>query len=140
MTAATSKAPLPIVEGIRLQITYESLKAHLVKRAKYHEQRGKHWLKKAEEAVEAFNKTAKERIQFETDLQEEEEGLGGGGKFSSNYVRQSTDPGSNEMGIARTHRNKYVYFMFIADHLIEDRMYELQETDLTRLELASNYF
>jgi hypothetical protein len=60
-------------------------------------------------------------------------------RASFHTEKMSNDPATSLRISAQNHRNRAGFFTFLADHLIADATYRLEESDLVRLELASRH-
>jgi len=101
-----------MIQGLLIELKTDELKQHIVGRADYH--------KKKAEWYEAQIKNLKQGGLEET--------------------HASNDPVSSLERSHHDHREKYGYFMFMAEHLIPDETYRLTEHDLSKLEFVSRYF
>lgn len=118
-----------IVKGLRYQFTTEQLRAHMVERAKHHEGRASTKetalpeLRAAVDIVKKAGNTAAASIAAMS-------------KFSnSNY---HFDPGKQVEQLEediKDHRNKALVFRTLSDHLVADATYDLEESELRRLEI-----
>jgi hypothetical protein len=109
------------IEGVKLQLTSEKLKKLLEGRAEYHS-------KKAE-----FYKTkAKELAPQMEEFEEEAEEIG---KMSNSNRYGSEDPVDSLNKKGKHHTDRATYFRFMAENLIPNETFILQEHDLQRLEV-----
>lgn len=101
-----------MIEGLKIQIDSDELEAHLNMRVEYHEKKM-------------------------TFYDEQVRSLRAGGVAAGH---QSNDPVHSLEGSAKQHRDRASFFRFMADHLIPNETYQLDESDLGRLEIASRYY
>lgn len=100
-----------MIEGMKIRIDSEELQKHLEERATFHKAKAD-WYQQQRDALLAGG----ERAQGVTN-----------------------DPVSSLEASARQHAERAGFFSFLADHVVLDEMYQLPESDLTRLELVSRY-
>jgi hypothetical protein len=101
-----------MIEGIKIDMTCEELRAHVKFRVDHH--------------VKKHNFYAQ---QVET--------LSVGREAMANI---SNDPVTSLKHSMETHKERAAFFNVLAEHLIEGEVYRLSESDLMRLELFSRYF
>lgn len=99
-----------MIEGIRIELTTQELKDHLLARVKYHQEKGQWYADRAQELKDH----------------------GSEGK--------SMDPASALRQSANTHADREAFFTFLAQHLIPEEIYRLSESDFSRLEFAARFF
>jgi hypothetical protein len=101
-----------MIEGLKIEISSAELTDHISARAEFHEGKAAFY----DEQVSALK-------------------AGGVGA-----IAQSNDPVSSLQGSARQHMERSAFFRFMAEHLIPDETYRLDESDLGRLEIVSRYY
>jgi len=118
-----------IVKGLRYHFTTEQLYAHMKNRSDYHESRANTKetalpeLRAAVDIVKAAGTTAATNIATMS-------------KFSnSNYHFDAGDQVEQLEEDIKDHRNKALVFRTLADHLVDDATYDLDESELRRLEI-----
>lgn len=102
-----------MIEGIKIDMQYADLKAHVEARAEFHR-----------------TKAAWYRSNVEN--------LRSGGVEPAFNV--SNDPASSLKRSEESHEQKCAYFQIISKYLIEGETYRLSESDLVRLEFAANFY
>lgn len=119
-----------IVKGLRYHYTTEQLRDHMQKRADYHESRASQKegalpeLKSAVETVKAAGRGAATHVAAMS-------------KFSnSNYNFDAGDQVDALENDIKDHRNKALVFRTLSDHLVPNATYDLEETELRRLEIV----
>ncbi len=119
-----------IVKGLRYQFTTDHLREHMVQRAAYHEARATDKeaalpeLQKAVDIVKAAGKVSATTVATMS-------------KFNSaNYHFDTADQVEQLETDIKDHRNKALVFRTLADHLVPDSVYDLDENDLRRLEIV----
>jgi len=110
------------IEGIKLQLPTEKLKKLLEGRVEYHTTKAKFFKEKAKELKPTME-----------EFEEEAEEIG---KFSNSNRHGMDDPVENFAKRGKHHTDRATYFKFLADNLIPNETYILQEHDLQRLEIA----
>ena len=60
-------------------------------------------------------------------------------KGGARFANVTNDPISSLEGSAASHTRKASYFRFMAEHVIPDETYRLEESDLAKLELVAGY-
>ncbi|MFQ5930762.1 MAG: hypothetical protein ACE5MK_13800 [Acidobacteriota bacterium] len=108
-----------MISGLKIRISGTELHEHLLKRAEYHKDRAEHYKKQADSLKEQGGVKPVDPIR------------------SLREFRQ--DPLSSLQDSAKEHTEKYGYFKFLADHLVTDEAYELNEHDLVKIEIVSRY-
>lgn len=101
-----------MIEGLKIEIGSAELGEHITTRASFHEGKAKFYT-------------------------EQVTNLKAGG------IREqamSNDPVSSLEASAKQHRERGAFFRFMAEHLIPDETYQLDESDLGRLEIVSRYY
>jgi hypothetical protein len=101
-----------MIEGIKIEMTTEELRAHVAARAEYHEQKAEWYLKQTASLAEG---------------REEQWNV-------------SNDPTQSLKRSATEHQEKSAFFHVIAEHLIPAEVYRLVQADLVQLEFFSRYF
>ena len=112
------------IEGIKLSITSDKLKKLLEGRVEYHTTKAKFFKDKAKEL-------APQMQEFEEEAEEI-------GKFSNSNRYGSEDPVQQLAAKAKKHTDRSTYFKFLAENLIPNETYILQEHDLQRLEVVKS--
>lgn len=102
-----------MIEGIKIDVTSEELKKHILNRASDHK-------------VKAAGYTVKVNALAESGIEDQ--------------PGTSVDPIRQLRHKIKEHENKAAFFFFMAEHLVEDETYRLDEGDLSRLEIAALYF
>jgi len=120
-----------MIEGLKIRLEPDELRAHCLSRAKYHTERAD----QKEKELPAL-RDALEKIK------------GGGGKAAESLARMSGKSGAYNLDTEspvedlendiRDHRNKNLVFLFYADHFIPED-YVLMEADLVRLEILKRW-
>jgi len=100
-----------MIEGLKIDVKSQELSLHLSDRAEFH--------------------AVKEHFYDEqvVKLQENDASMATAGKFSN-------DPVSSLRESAFRHKKKKKFFTFLAEHIVPDTTYRLEDHDLSRLELA----
>lgn len=111
-----------MIEGIKLDISTDELRAHLTARSEHHAARREHYL--------AEYKRKTQSVISAEELMDSDEGFAS----TSNSIR------SDDMGYAKHHRAKASFFKFVAQYLIPSETYRLSESDLAKFELAAGMF
>ena len=101
-----------MIDGIKIDVKSDELRAHIQMRAIHHDNKAK-W----------YNDQIR--------------GLKSGGIAESG---NSNDPVGSLQNSMRNHQEKFALFQFMADHIVPDEVYRLAESDLSRLEFVSRYF
>ena len=101
-----------MIEGLKIEIPTEELRAHIEGRARHHREKAE-WYEGQVRNLRA-------------------------GGLSEHHV--SNDPVSSLERSEDSHRERAAFFSFLAEHLIEGETYRLTEDDLARLEFVSRYF
>lgn len=110
------------IEGIKLGIASDKLKTLLQGRVEYHTTKAKFCKEEAQRLEPAFK-----------DFEDDAEAIG---KFSNSNRGGGSNPLEVLFSQGKHHTDKATYFRFIADNLIPNETYILQEHDLQRLEVA----
>ena len=105
-----------MIEGIKIEMTTTELKTHVVERVKFHKGKAVWYAKQA------------------TNLRA---GRSDGMMSASNMTN---DPVTSLVRSREEHEKRATYFALVAKHLIPNETYRLSESDLSRLEFASQYF
>ena len=107
-----------MIQGVKIQISSEELKQHVLSKVKLHEEKATFYTNRV------------------TDLEKgvEED------KVDGSLYNSSNNPVNSLKQSGRQHKEKAQYFKFIADHIINDETYELTENDLTRLEIIGGMY
>lgn len=103
-----------MIEGLHFDIKFDEMKEHLLEKAKYHQERMLWYVQRIDDLAEGG---------VETDHQ-----VSGG------------NPIENLRNQGKKHEGRRDLFQFMADHLIEDEIYRLSESDLRTLEFIGRYF
>lgn len=101
-----------MIEGFKVRMTSDELRDHLSGRADYHAEK-RDW-------YEATAKEAGERVDAVD-------------QFVSNNPQQSLKASAD------SHRRKSAYFTLLSKHVVPNETYQLDESELTRLELVDRY-
>jgi hypothetical protein len=101
-----------MIEGIKIEMTTAELKKHVISRAAFHTTKAKWYAKQG------------------TSLR----------SGRSDMPNMSNDPVSSLERSREDHEKRAAFFSIIAKHLVPSETYRLNESDLTRLEFASQYF
>ena len=101
-----------MIEGLKIDIEADELKAHLDSRAEYHEGKAKFY-------------------------GEQVASLKAGGVGA---VAQSNDPVSSLQSSAKQHKDRAGFYRFMSEHIILGETYRLDESDLGRLEIVARYY
>lgn len=101
-----------MIEGIRIDVPAEELKEHILDRAKDHTDK-------------AISYQRKVKVLEEADLAR---------------THTSLDPIGDLDRKVKEHQDKAAYFLFMAEHLVMDETYRLDQSELARLEIAARYF
>jgi len=109
-----------VIEGVKIDLSYAELRDHLLGRAEHHLARATFYESRAGELDKGIR---------ELDLEDEEMV-----NAFSNSGRG--DPRDGLRRSAKEHRNKRVYYEFLAGHLVATETYRLTENDLARIEMT----
>lgn len=101
-----------MIEGLKIDVTSEELKAHLDERVKYHREKADWYASQ----IDALRSGGLE------------------------HGRGSNDPLASLDISLKAHRDKVSYFGFLAQHLVIGETYRLSQDDLAAIEVASRYF
>lgn len=112
MSTSESHPRTITVEGVKLSVRHDELKAHIESRVRYHKDR------------EAFYAKQVDNLQA--------------GRVAETYA--SNDPISSLRSSQESHKKKAALFQFMAGHLIENAVYILSDHDFSRLELVDAFF
>lgn len=118
-----------IVKGLRYHYTTAQLSTHMRQRADYHDSRAAQKesalpeLKSAVETVKAAGRGAAANVAAMS-------------KFNTNYNFDAGDQVEMLENDIKDHRNKALVFRTLADHLVADAVYDIDENDLRRLEIV----
>jgi hypothetical protein len=102
-----------MITGLHIDISSDELKELLLGRQKYHQNK-----------VTAYEKQLDVMKKAEALLDEEREDIG---KVSNRTPAESLESS------LKKHANQVVYFTFMADHVVPNETYRLNESDLHRL-------
>jgi len=120
---------LTIVKGLRYHYTTAQLKEQMTGRAQYHEDRAstkESALPELRSAVEIVKKAGQIPVAV-TQMS----------KFTnSNYHFDAGDQVEQLETDIKDHRNKALVFRTLAEHLVADAVYDIDENDLRRLEIV----
>lgn len=117
-----------IVKGLRYHYTTEQLCTHMLQRGNYHDERAKQKegtlpdLKNAVETVKAAGCDAATHVAAMS-------------KFNTNYNFDAGDQVEALENDIKDHRNKALVFRTLAEHLVPNATYDLEEAELRRLEI-----
>jgi hypothetical protein len=102
-----------VIEGLKVELKTEELRAHLETRAQHHEKREAEFAAEVKRVGDAM------------------EGMGPG----------HSTMGEGLKGAAKRHRDEHAskatFFALLARHLVEGEVYRLDDSDLSRLEFLS---
>lgn len=118
-----------MIEGLKIRVTSEELKKHLEDRAAYHEGRAK-----AKEAEIPDLEAAVQKIKEVGGAPPTMATMVGKG----HYQMDDVDPAKALRDDVTNHYNKAMVFRYLATHLFTED-YNLQEADLTRLEILKRW-
>ena len=104
-----------MIEGVKIDITSQELYEHLMERVSYHEEK-RDFYKSQAASLKA----------------------GHVGEMDKSAI--SNDPVASLEGSQNRHKEAAALFRFLAEHLVEDEVYRLEERDFTRLEIIKRYF
>jgi hypothetical protein len=102
-----------VIEGLKIDVSSEELAGHLRERHEFHAAKAR-----------SYGEQLKGLHALKADEPE------------ANF---SNDPSRSLGQSADQHRKKSAFFLFLAEHLVPDETYRLQERDLEQLELYSRY-
>jgi hypothetical protein len=118
-----------IIKGLRYHYTTTQLQEHMLGRAKYHESRAEQKEKALPElkrAIETVKSNANNQENVDVAMMT---------KASSNYHFSTNNQVEMLENDIRDHRNKALVFTTLANHLVPFSTYDLDESDLRRLEI-----
>lgn len=107
-----------MISGIKIRIQGAELHAHLSKRAEHHRERAEYCSKQVD-SLKQEGAPRPDPIRSIRDFRQ--------------------DPLSSLEESAKEHADKYGYFKFLADHLVVEETYELDEHDLVKIEIVNRY-
>lgn len=107
-----------MIEGLKLDVSGKELKEHMLKRAVEHEKKAGLYVKQIGAIQEAQDQDDDER---------------------DSWANVSNDPKADLRRRMKDHKTKAGLFRFMADHVLVDEMYRLDDSDLARIELLSKY-
>lgn len=108
-----------MIEGLKVDVKSDELVKILTERMQHHADRSAAYEKKSQE-LKATLSGLEEELSV--------------GKVSN---RSAADTLDNKAG---EHKNKYVYYKFMLDHVIQNDVYRLGQDDLERLGVSIRYF
>src|ERR1700704_3567383 len=100
-----------MIDGLKIELKSDELKTTIQSRADHHKAKVKFY----EEQVVAL----------------QEQGV--------SQAHITNDPITGLKNSAQEHRKQYAFFSFVADHIIPNEIYRIDEYGLTRLELTAKY-
>lgn len=113
-----------MIDGIKLQLSTQELKELIVKRVEYHQKKHDWAAQKVKE--------------IEPELGELDDEAGRQGKYTNSLG--NGNPVSAFKQQAKHHGDRVTYFKFLAEHLIPNETYVLEEDDLRRIEVLSQHY
>lgn len=116
-----------IVKGLRFHYTTQQLNDHMVARAAHHDQRAEQKASALPELRKAVD-TVRSAAEATTVAQMS--------KFTNSYHFDAGDQVSQLETDIKEHRNKALVFRALAQHLVSNATYDLDENDLRRLEIV----
>lgn len=111
---------LQIISGIQIDVPADELKRLLLGRLEYHQ-----------EKVKAYEKQMTQLVEMERSLADEADRIG---KTSNASPKESV-----QQAITK-HKDKSIYYRFVAEHVVANAVYRLSENDLVRIGVQSERY
>ena len=128
-----------LVEGVKIDVKADEMKAVLGKRAEYHQKRAEWYEAQLKSLREAQGAIAAKIVADAGDEEDEEMAANLSNAYSKGSNFRGESPIDQLASKVKTHRARQAYFRFMSEHVIPNTTYRLKEDDLTRLELLSQY-